>query len=263
MQYRGVYCPNVHNLGDFLNCFPVMSGLAKASGEPLRFVVPDSFKQFNGFREFMEYQPCIKELFFHSEIYGIDLEQYIIGTYHQDDMKWMYGKQERVCPYEASRWEEFIKNNYPNLPTWTVDLGFTLMTPMHMEDYYYDCFWIGDRWSKVHDQRRKTNPLRSCGMFDYDTRWQFLDFENHSMLDVVGLMLGTDKPFIGTFTGVSVIADLLNKENVVFYDNEIEMWDNMPIEYSFNKHYFPDRKSILMKLNQENVEKVFNGTYRI
>jgi hypothetical protein len=53
-------------------------------------------------------------------------------------------------------------------------------------------------------------------------------------------------PFISTFTGISGIADLLKKDQLVLWGEDIRNWDNKPIEYSFMKHYYGNRNSKLL-----------------
>ena len=66
----------------------------------------------------------------------------------------------------------------------------------------------------------------------------------------------TNKPFISTFTGVSVIADLLNKDQIVLWGEDIRDWDNKPIEYSFEKHFYKNRNSKLMYVGDFDVSKL-------
>ena len=44
------------------------------------------------------------------------------------------------------------------------------------------------------------------------------------------------------------IADLLNKDQLVLWGEDIRNWDNKPIEYSFQKHYYGNRNSKLLYL---------------
>jgi hypothetical protein len=51
-----------------------------------------------------------------------------------------------------------------------------------------------------------------------------------------------------TFTGIAILADLMLKETMIFYPKELEFWDNKPIQYSFNQHFYRDRRSELIPL---------------
>jgi hypothetical protein len=120
------------------------------------------------------------------------------------------------------------------------DLGFTV------EDTYYG----GDRWSGPNiDARRASWTLAHI---DGVT---FLDY-NKSMMENAYIISKSTKPFISTFTGISVLADLLGKEQYVLWGEDIRNWDNKPIEYSFDKHYYRDRGAKLMYLGDFKLESL-------
>ena len=83
----------------------------------------------------------------------------------------------------------------------------------------------------------------------------FLDYNNDLMTNAY-IIKNSKKPFISTFTGISGIADLLNKEQIVLWGEDIRDWDNKPIEYSFEKHFYGNRKSKLMYLGDFEVSKI-------
>jgi hypothetical protein len=63
-------------------------------------------------------------------------------------------------------------------------------------------------------------------------------------------------PFVSTFTGISGVADLLNKQQVVLWGDDIRNWDNKPISYSFEKHFYGNRNSKLMYLGDFELAKL-------
>lgn len=239
-----VYSPQVLNLGDFLNAFPVLSGLSKMAGEPLRLVVPDQFRQFNGFRDFMECQPCIGELVFRNEILNMDEKDYVVTTYSEYEFKDLTERPNR--PIETMRHERFIRQNYPSLK-WEVDDDFTLIT--NYIEFPRDTVIIGDRWAQVSDTRRAWNILKDSGLFDNPSRFEFLDY-TRPLLENAALILSSSQPFIGTFTGSGMMADLLKKETFCLYDNSMidPPWNGAPIEYSYWKHFYADRSAWCMSI---------------
>ena len=115
-------------------------------------------------------------------------------------------------------------------------------------DHFHTSYLIGDRMTHPNmDQRRESGVLEYSGKFPLD-KCTFLDY-NTPMAVNAAYIKHTTKPIFTTFTGISVIADLLKKESIVLWGDDIKDWDNKPIEYSFNKHFYRDRKCKLMSLN--------------
>lgn len=240
-----VYCPVTKNLGDFLNVTPVLSGLAKGLGDTIRLVVADDHKKIKGFREFFEYQPMFHEVLFRSEVLGMDEASYTIVAYSQEEFKHLTERPNR--PIETMRHEKFVRDNYPHL-TFDVDDDLILQTPY--VDYLRTTIIVGDRWNSVVDTRRSWNILRDSGHFNDETKFQFLDY-NQSLMDNAVLMRSSDRPFVGTFTGSGMLADLLGVENWCLYDDSMidPPWNGMPIKYSYWKHYYGDRNNHLCHVN--------------
>ena len=245
-----VYSPQILNLGDFLNTFPCLSGLAKSGGDTIRLVVPDSFRQFKGFRDFMEYQPCIDELVFRSEIINMDESSYIMSTYSSEEYRDLTERPNR--PIETLRCEKFLRDTYPKM-VWDVDDDFVLKV-LECPVITADCprkWLVCDRWSLVSDTRRAWNILKDSGLFDDETRFEFLDY-NQPLLDNA-FKMAYPSFYIGvisTFTGAGMMADLLKRDNnLCLWDDSMVGWNNAPIEYSYWKHYYGDRPNKLYHLN--------------
>lgn len=236
-----IFMPMSGNVGDTLNVLPVLSGIYKSTGHKISLTVRDKMKMFNGFREFMQYQECIAALKFESEV-TLD------NTYQHLGLENNF-TQHPTRPWETVRLEEYFKGRY-NIQ-FEVDDGFRLNVPK-LPARPDDKFFVGDRMFHIEmDQRRSFNVLETSGKFLLD-KCAFLDY-NQPMLYNAALINETKKPIFTTFTGVSVIADLLKKEQIVFYSDDIKNWDNKPIEYSFNKHFYRDRKSKLTYLGDFNI----------
>lgn len=243
-----ILCDRTHNLGDFINVMPVFSGLAKACGDTIRLVVSDQHKKIKGFREFFEYQPMFHEVLFRSEVFGMREETYTIVSYSEEEFKFLTERPNR--PIETLRHEKFVRDNYQHL-TFEVDDDLILETDetIDLSDWSKELRIVGDRWSSVIDTRRSWNILKDSGHFD-DEKFHFLDYDQSLMWNA-SIIKYSNHPFIGTFTGSGMLADLLGVENWCFYDQSMidPPWNGMPIEYSYWKHYYSSRNNHLCHVN--------------
>lgn len=226
------YLPHIGNLGDFLNCMPVMSGLNKKFGK-YDFIVTHKLKQFKGFHEFMMYQDLFTSVTFDDEVNPNDMM--VVNPWNAREEK---GNPNR--PLETCRFENNLKDRW-NI-NFEVDDDFVLKVP-DLNFYCGSLPIVADRWtSPAIDTRRPTEVLRSSGKFD---NCQWLDY-NNDLLTNSYIIKNTSNVMYTTFTGVSVLGDLLNKEMIVFWGDDIKNWDNKPIEYSYQKHFYGNRNSKLM-----------------
>lgn len=236
-----IFMPMSGNVGDTLNVLPVLSGIHKSTGHKISLIVKDKMKLFQGFKELLKLQPCIASVKYESEVEMDDTYQRL-GLVDE-----FTGHPTR--PWETVRLEEYFKGRY-NIQ-FDVDDSFILTVPK-LPARPDDRFLVGDRMSSpVMDQRRMFNVLESSGKFPIES-CTFIDY-NQSMVYNASLINETEKPIFTTFTGISVIADLLGKEQVVLWGDDIRNWDDKPIEYSFNKHFYRDRKSKLLYLGDFNI----------
>lgn len=235
-----IFMPMSGNVGDTLNVLPVLSGIYKSTGHKISLVVKDKMKIFKGVKELFKLQECISSLKFESEV-SIDDTYNIISLVDEFT-------QHPIRPWETVRLEEYFRKHY-NI-NFEVDDAFILNVPEVEE--IKGKFLVGDRMQHLDmDQRRKFNVLEASGKFPLD-KFSFIDY-NNSMEYNAALVKASTLPIITTFTGISVIADLLNKEQIVLWGDDIKNWDNKPIEYSFNKHFYRDRGSKLMYLGDFNI----------
>lgn len=229
------------NVGDTLNVMPLLSGIFKSTGHKISLVVRDKMKMFAGFREFMQLQDCIAALKFESEVTLDDTYQRLglVENFTQHETR----------PWETVRLEEYFRKHYRF--DFEVDDNFTFSVDNNVTNVPSE-FLVGDRMLHTNmDQRRKFNVLESSGKFPVD-KCHFLDY-NLPMATIAAYIKHTQKPIFTTFTGISQIADLLNKETIVLWGDDIRNWDNKPIEYSYNKHFYRDRKSKLMYIGDFNI----------
>ncbi len=240
-----VYCPVTNNLGDFINVMPVFSGLAKSLGDTIRLVVSDQHKKINGFREFFEYQPMFDEVVFRSEVMGMDESTYIFVSYSDYEFKDLTERPNR--PIETMRHEKFVRDHYQHL---NFQVDDDLILQVYKDKMVKEGrIIVGDRWSNIVDTRRDWNILQKSGHFNDETKYHFLDYDD-TLMENACLIAHSDKPFIGTFTGSGMLADLLGVENWCLYDDSmLPLWNDMPIEYSYWKHYYANRNNHLCHVN--------------
>ena len=131
------------------------------------------------------------------------------------------------------------------------DYDFTLKAP-DIVSCSESSYVIGDRWSPSDapdvDDRRKSNLIKSSGIVDsVDT--YYLDYTDSLMYNL-SIIHQNPNPFITTFTGIAVLADLMKKETIVLWDDEMGKWQGNKIEYEFKQHFFSDRGCKLVHINE-------------
>lgn len=227
------------NLGDFLNVMPVLSGLSKSHGK-LEFTIRGDMRKFKGIREFLLYQDIFSDVNFDDEVflYG-DVKS--ISSWTRED------KNNETRPIETCRYENWMRDNYRI--DFQVDDDFILKVEdlkLPLKDTYY----AGDRWSGPNiDGRRKSWTLAHLDGLE------FIDY-NNSLMENAYIIKNCKSPFVSTFTGISGLADLLNKEQLILWGEDIRNWDNKPITYSFEKHFYGNRNSRLMYLGDFEMDRI-------
>ena len=222
------------NLGDFANALPVISGIAKYTKEPVDLIIRGEMRKFNGIKELLLYQPCIKSVEFDDEVF-------FNGAMNLSSWTRM-DQEDANRPIETCRYENWVNDNHRML--FQVDDDFELQVkdePMEFTDLYI----IGDRWNHpTIDTRRKTQVVKD-GVNPDESKVHYLDYSK-PIMENLNLIRYSYKPFITTFTGVGILADLMNKETIVCWDEDMRMWDGHPVEFDFKRHYYGDRKSKLV-----------------
>lgn len=240
-----IYLNCTANLGDFLNALPVLSGIYKEwnpRGEKINFIIRNELRRIKGIKEFLMYQGIFNSVEFDDEV-AIFGECILLSSWTREDNDVEYR------PIETARYANYLNDNYSQLP-FKVDDNFLLKVPEKMDVEIKNTYYCGDRWDGIGiDARRKSNTLK-----DID-KVTFLDY-NNDMLTNAYIIKNCKNPFISTFTGISNIADLLNKKQIVLWGDDIANWDNKPITYSFNKHYYGNRNSHLMYKGDFEIDKI-------
>jgi hypothetical protein len=219
---------------------PVLAGLHNKFGK-YNLIVKHQTAKFKGFKEFLMYQDLFYNVYFDNEFQGEVLYMDNWGTEREY-------KRNPNRPIETCKYENFLKDVYKL--EFEVDDKFILKYPkcdVEIKDTYY----VGDRWDHFStDNRRKTNILSHLKDFE------FIDF-NNDLLTNCYIIKESKKPFITNFTGVGMMADLLDKElfcvwkpedwNPEWIVGDGITWDNgKNIEQVFEKHFYLDRKAKLV-----------------
>jgi hypothetical protein len=223
------------NLGDFLNSLPVFSGLSK--NYPISLVIKNEMRKFNGIIELLEYQNIFDSVKFDDTKYSLGDRHFIVSSWTRDD------KSNNNTPTETCRYENWLKDAYHF--DFNIDNDFVLKVP----DYNINTSHLlyGDRWIESNiDTRRRSHILTEF------TMGEFLDFSKPILENAYKIK--TAGTFVSTFTGVAVLADLMNVKQYVVYDSDLENWDNKSIHESFYKHFYRDRHSTLININDFRVE---------
>lgn len=221
------------NMGDFLNSLPVLSGIYNSYGA-INLVIQDDMKRFNGFRDLLSYQPIFNSVKYKSEVsyYG----DYIPFNSWVDDFSF-----DGVHPIETTRYKKYF--DLTTVLSFDIDDTFILQVP-HLNIDYYDIV-VGDRCSSTaNDNSRQYNILKSSNRF---ITANYLDFNNSCIFNAN--VIKQCNKFITTFTGVSVLADLMNIPFDLYYTRDFDGWAGQSIGLTYHKHFYITRKSTLKLLH--------------
>jgi hypothetical protein len=227
------------NLGDFCNALPVISGISKYKNEKIHLIIRPEMRKFNGIKEFLKYQPMIEDVDFSDDLLVFG-DVMTISSWTRMD------QEDSNRPIETCRYENWVNDNYRML--FEVDDDFEIQVfPMFIDDLN-DKTIIGDRWSTKQDPnvdaRRSTNVIENGANLDRN-KVVYMDYTKPLMYNC-NLIKQNPHPFITTFTGIGIIADLMNKETIVGWDEDMRTWDGHPVEFDFKRHYYGNRKSKLV-----------------
>ena len=235
-----IYLNSTANLGDFVQALPVLSGISKKYGK-IDFIIKKEMRKFKGIIEFLMYQDIFQTVFFEDDVFMYG-EVLTISSWTRED------KGDPNRPIETCRYENWMRDHYRL--DFQVDDDFVIKTPEY-EVEVKDTYYVGDRWNRGDiDARRETNILSHLD------KYEFLDYNNDLLLNCYIIRKST-KPFITNFTGIGMIADLLNKECYVVWKAEDWKpefrvgdnisWDNgKDINKIFEKHFYLNRKAKLV-----------------
>jgi hypothetical protein len=241
-----IYSPRIQNLGDFSHCLPALSGFVKTYGK-VSFGICPRMKRFKGLIDMLMYQGLFTDVFFMDERNNVD--QYIII----DDSGSDNGNTGESLV--SRRFYNFIRKHYPELP-FDFDSEFELKVPDSVyTDHLSNRVIVGDRWSPSDapdvDDRRASNITQPYDEFK-SPEYFYLDYSN-DLITNLSIIKYNSKSFITTFTGIGILADLMNKETVVLWDDDMRMWQGKPVTDDYRLHYWTNRKSKLQYVKDFNL----------
>lgn len=238
------------HLGDFFNILPVVGGVYKMNNkEPIDFVIPVEFNEkFPSLREFLLHQPMFKSVSFSNET---QYQGLLIHGYRLKFDK----PYPMAIPGETYRAKRNVETDYRI--EIKVDEDFELIVPDLNLDFDTTKNLVGERSQHSRRHQRKEYFLKPSGYFD---DCLFLDY-NDSMTVNAWKIKNCQGVFISTFTGISVMADLMKKRHVVAWDQEsvddcLLDGTSWTVEKMYDRHYFRDRKGQLLPLSTFNWNQV-------
>lgn len=240
-----VLSPRIHNLGDFANCLPALSGFYKQFEQKLSFSICDRLQRFKGIKELLLEQEMFCEVkFMHEE--SSYLNYVLIDDTGSDDGA-------NNSPLATARYANFIRKTYDI--EFDIDEDFQLNVPI-IDNEYEDCILVGDRWSANEapdvDTRRYSNMIKQSGKLNHKKTF-YLDYTK-DLLYNCSLIKSNPNVFVTTFTGIGILADLMKKDQYITWGDDIRNWDNKPIQHSFDLHYFKNRNSKLIYIDDLDVK---------
>jgi len=229
-----VVSPRIHNLGDFAHCLPTVSAIHKKFNQEISLVICDRLQRFRGLKDLLLSQPMIAEVsFFHERKFN-PMNCVLI-----DDTGTPDGNP--MAPISNRQHINYINQTYK------MDLinddEFELFVPKFDIDYHIDKLIIGDRWSPKDapdvDDRRYSNLIKASGVIG-ENQGYYLDY-TQDLLYNCSMIKYNLNPFVTTFTGIGILADLMKKDLYVLWDEDMRTWQGKPVEHDFDLHYYKDR----------------------
>lgn len=231
------YVRQTDALGDFLNCMPILSGLNKKFGK-YNLIVKNQTKKFKGFREFLLYQDLFENVYFDDEFKG---ETIPLDNWGEDRIY----RLDENRPRETCKYENFLRDVYK--VDFHVDDDFLIKCPKMNIEVDPNTYYVGDRWDHPSTDKR-----RNFNLLSHLDNYKFIDY-NVDLLTNCYIVSQLQKPLITTFTGIGIMSDLMNKETIIVWDDDMlnftmKVW-NKPVQYDFENHYYMNRKSKLIHIN--------------
>lgn len=236
-----IVSPRIHNLGDFANCLPALSGFYKKYGEKISFSICDRLQRFIGLKELLLAQEMFCDVkFMHEE--SLPNEFIVIDDQDQEE------NTDNV-PIATFKYANSIRKVYGI--NFDIDEDFELNIPKLYTPFLDDTILIGDRWSSNEapdvDTRRYSYMIRDSGIMR-KKNVHYLDYTK-DLLYNCALIKNNHHPFVTTFTGIGILADLMKKDQYILWGDDLVNWNGKPIEHSFDMHYFKNRNSKLVYIN--------------
>jgi hypothetical protein len=234
-----IYSPRIHNLGDFMHCLPALSGLHKTLKYKFSFVICDRLERFVGIKELLMQQEMFGEVKFMHEETTVSQRYILLDDIGEE-------KEHGNSPIACHRFYNFIRDNYKI--NFDIDDDFELNVPNLNIDYHTDKLIIGDRWSPKDapdvDERRYSNLIESSEIVPKE-KAHYLDYKKDLIYNC-SLIKNNPNPFITTFTGIGIVADLMKKDCYILWDEDLRNWQGWGVEHDYKLHYYQNRNSKLV-----------------
>jgi hypothetical protein len=233
-----IVSPRIHNLGDFAHCLPALSGLYKLTGDKMHLIICDRLQRFSGLKELLLGNEMFAKVSFICELNTPSIEGILIDdTGYKGD----HGPNSAI----AHKYANFIKENYRI--DFQIDDDFELQIPFVPVDSIGNNVLVGDRWSPKDapdvDDRRLSNLIEGSGVLS-QIPTTYLDYTKDLVYNC-NLIKSSQRPFVTTVTGIAVLSDLMKKETIVLYDDDMNNWNNKTIDEIFSDHFYLNRKTSL------------------
>lgn len=242
-----VISPRIHNLGDFAHCLPTLSGIYKKFDQKLSFSICDRLQRFVGIKEFLLQQDMFAEVWFFHERKFNNMNCILIDDTGNED-------GDANSPIAVRRYTNYLNHIYKlNIES---DDDFELKIPKLDIDYCNDMLIVGDRWSSKDapdvDIRRYSNLIESSEIIPKE-KAHYLDYKKDLIYNC-SLIKYNKSPFITTFTGVGVLADLMKKDCYILWDEDMRDWQGWGVELCHKIHFYQNRKSKLVYMKDFNYD---------
>lgn len=241
-----IYMDRTDSLGDFMNSFPVLKGIHDFYGK-YTLVIKGTNRKFKGFKEMLEYQDIFESVEYDDDMFiQGPIILHVPENYREDT-------NNPNRPAETCRWDNAAKDRGLQFE---VDDSVILKTPEIDFEFDRNKYLVGDRWSGPGiDGRRAVHVLADITGEEFE----FINYDDPMLVNCNKIKY-SNKPFITNLTGISVLADLLNKESLVvwkpedwhphFRRGDNVLWDGgKDINLTFLRHHYGDRKSRLVHAN--------------
>ena len=237
------YHNRLSNIGDFIYCLYVFEDLYRKFNLKFDLRISNAYKRNNGFCDLIAYQPYIN---------SCDLveNEKNISEFIEFDMI-------------NKSYEDFYAQHFVNFFNETLNIecnyneDFKLMAPNLTEkkdiEFFTNKKIVGDR-NKSLDRRRKSYVIKNSNYCKGDD-YYYLTGTFPFLVDCA-IIKQSEHPFHATCTGITVIASLMDKQIILYYDEEMNQWpkNTTNMDYTFDdfiNRYFLSKKQItLIKVDE-------------
>jgi len=220
------YFKVMNDLGSFLYSLPSFYSIYKKYKEPISLILPTRMERFKGITLFLESLDFIEKISYKDNINNE--HEYICNVQQSSEN----GPTQQV-------WLNFYDHLKKYL-NFELDTDFTLIPKfIEIDNIYENKIIVGDRWnySPYLDRRRRSNIIQQTGKFNTND-YHFLDY-NQDLLYNVNLIIQNPNTFHTTYTGIATLINMMRKDMVVYWNEEILNFYN---SFANDSNYFCTEK---------------------